>query len=206
MITVESAGQNRIAYVPGATLTVTPEAAVDAFARTRPAVVLMTLELPLAALDALTDAARAAGATVVLNATPEAIGAAPLLARIEWLVVNESEAGDLLGHGVAEASGADAARALAKLGPRVVVVTLGAAGAVIFADGETTRIAAPQVDVVDTTGAGDAACGAIAAPLAAGSDPIEAARAGVVAGTLACTAYAASMPTRAAIDQVLACG
>jgi ribokinase len=206
LITVEDAtGQNRIAYVPGATLTVTPDAAIAAFARTRPAVVLMTLELPLAALDALTDAARSAGATVVLNATPEAIGAAPLLARVDWLVVNETEAGDLLGHSVDDASGDDAARALARLGPRVVVVTLGAAGAVVFADGETTRIAAPPVAVVDTTGAGDAACGAIAARLAAGAGPIDAARAGVVAGSLACAAAGAqpSMPTRAAIDRVL---
>jgi ribokinase len=206
LITVEDAtGQNRIAYVPGATLTVTPDAAIAAFARTRPAVVLMTLELPLAALDALTDAARSAGATVVLNATPEAIGAAPLLARVDWLVVNETEAGALLGHSVDDASGDDAARALARLGPRVVVVTLGAAGAVVFADGETTRIAAPPVAVVDTTGAGDAACGAIAARLAAGAGPIDAARAGVVAGSLACAAAGAqpSMPTRPAIDRVL---
>ncbi|HET8523683.1 MAG TPA: PfkB family carbohydrate kinase, partial [Thermomicrobiales bacterium] len=71
LILVEASGQNRIAYVPGATATVTAEQAVSAFARFEPDVVLITLELPLDALSALVHAARSAGKSVVLNAAPE---------------------------------------------------------------------------------------------------------------------------------------
>jgi len=65
---------------------------------------------------------------------------------------------------------------------------------------------APSVDVVDTTGAGDAFCGAFAADLARGVDPFLAARTGVVAGSLATTIPGAypGIPRRDAIERVLA--
>ena len=206
LITVEeSTGQNRIAYVPGATLTVTPEDALAALARAEPAVVLMTLELPTATLEALVDAAGPTGATIMLNATPEAITAAPILRRVDVLVVNETEAAELLGHSVDPDTAESAAEALAALGPGVVVVTLGAAGAVVLDHGRPSRVPAPSVTVVDTTGAGDAFCGAAAARLAEGASATEAARAGVVAGSIAASRAGAqpSMPTRAEIDAAL---
>lgn len=209
LITVEEAsGQNRIAYVPGATLTVAPDAAVAAVERVRPSVLLATLELPLPTLDRLVDAARGAGATIVLNASPEAAGGRSLLSRVDVLVVNEVEAGDLLGRPVDAGTGAEAATALLESGPRRVVVTLGAAGAVVAADGRVDRLAAPVVAVVDTTGAGDAFVGAMAARLAEGSDVVGAARAGVVAGSLATTRAGAqpSMPRREEIERMLASG
>jgi ribokinase len=207
LITVEEAtGQNRIAYVPGSTATIAANQSREAVERVRPAVVLSTLEPPDDALDALFTASKASGATVILNATPEAIGARPFLERIDGLVVNETEAEDLLGYPVAADNGEAAARALSALGPRIVVVTLGAAGTAIAHDGETETIPAPQVQVVDTTGAGDAFCGAFAAALAHGADPVTAARSGVVAGSLATTVPGAypSMPRREAIEELLA--
>jgi ribokinase len=205
IVVEESTGQNRIAYVPGATRTIAADQARSAVERVQPAVILSTLEPPLEALQTLFEQGRAAGATVLLNATPEAIGARPLLGLIDGLIVNEREAADLLGYPVAAENGADAALALARLGPNIVVVTLGSAGAVIAKNGETQALPAPQVDVVDTTGAGDAFCGAFAAALARGAEPVAAARTGVVAGSLATTVPGAypSMPNRDAIESIL---
>jgi ribokinase len=206
IVVEEETGQNRISYVPGATMTLTPEQARAAVDRVRPVVVLTTLEPPLGTLDALLDASKQYGATIILNATPEAVGATRLLDRIDVLVVNETEAEDLLGNAVSTTSGEEVARSLAALGPRTVVVTLGADGAVVAHDGRTMSLPAPSVDVVDTTGAGDAFCGAFAADLARGVDPFVSARTGVVAGSLATTVPGAypGIPRRDAIERVLA--
>jgi len=206
IVVEEETGQNRISYVPGATMTLTSDQARAAVERVRPVVVLTTLEPPPETLDALLDASKQRGATIVLNATPEAIGAKPHLDRIDVLVVNETEAEDLLGNAVSATNGEEAARSLAALGPVTVVVTLGAAGAAVAHGGQTASFPAPQVDVVDTTGAGDAFCGAFAANLARGADPFLAARTGVVAGSLATTIPGAypGIPRREAIEGMLA--
>jgi ribokinase len=205
IVVEEETGQNRISYVPGATTTLTPEQARTAVDRVSPGVVLTTLEPPPQTLDALITAATELGATIVLNATPEAAGAKPLLDRIAVLVVNETEAEDLLGHPVSAANGEEAARSLGTLGPGTVVITLGAAGAAVAHDGKSASIPAPQVDVVDTTGAGDAFCGVFAADLARGLDPFSAARTGVAAGSLATTVPGAypGIPRRDAIQRML---
>jgi ribokinase len=205
IVVEEETGQNRISYVPGATMTLTPEQARAAVDRVRPVVVLTTLEPPPETIAALLDAGEQHGATIVLNATPEAVGAQPLLDRIDVLVVNETEAEDLLGQPVSAANGEAATRSLAQLGPGTVVVTLGAAGAAVTHGGQTATFPAPWVAVVDTTGAGDAFCGAFAADLARGLDPFSAARTGVVAGSLATTIPGAypSIPHRDAIERVL---
>ena len=85
IVVEESSGQNRIAYVPGATRTIAADQARAAVERVQPAVILATLEPPAEALQALFECGRAAGATVLLNATPEAIGAEPFLDLIDGL-------------------------------------------------------------------------------------------------------------------------
>jgi ribokinase len=208
IVVEEETGQNRISYVPGATMTLTPEQAQTAIDRVKPAVVMTTLEPPPETINALLDGSRNNRASIVLNASPEAIGARPFLGRIDVLVVNETEAEDLLGHTVLPATGEEAALALSTLGPVTAVVTLGAAGAALAHNGKTASFPAPRVDVVDTTGAGDAFCGAFAAELARGADPFTAARTGVVAGSLATTIPGAypGIPHRDAIEQLLAKG
>ncbi|MDP9481478.1 MAG: PfkB family carbohydrate kinase, partial [Actinomycetota bacterium] len=86
---------------------------------------------------------------------------------LDPLVVNEHEAAFLLGEKVEGVEGAlAAAPRLLDLGPKSAVITVGAAGAV-FSDGATTaHVPAPEAEVVDTTGAGDAFVGALAARLA----------------------------------------
>ena len=201
LILVEGGGQNRIAYVPGATLAVRPEEAVAAVELTRPAVVLATLELPIPVLEAMYLAARGSGAAVVLNATPEPTRGRDLVAQSNVLVVNETEAVALLGSGEATQTRKGMAQALGAWGPSVVVVTLGEDGVLLLEGGRVTEIEAPTVEVVDTTGAGDAFCGVMAAWLATGATAEEATRAGVVAGALAVTKHGAqpSMPQAAGI-------
>lgn len=208
IVVEESTGQNRISYVPGATAMISPEQATAAVRRIQPSVLLTTLEPPPESINALIDAGRAAGATVVLNASPEAPGARPFLDRLDVLVVNETEAEDLLGERVTTANGEEAALALADVGPSAAIITLGAAGAAIAAQGRTLAIPAPAVDVVDTTGAGDAFSGAFAAELARGVDLFTAVRTGVIAGSLATTIPGAypSLPDLDKIQEMLISG
>jgi ribokinase len=206
LITVEdSSGQNRIAYVPGATMTVTPEEARSAVDTLTPRVLLTTLELPAESIAAAIEGVRIRHGLVLLNATPEPDGAARFLGDIDCLIVNEPEAMALL-HRQAPADWFAAAEMLREQGPRWVIITIGPEGAVASFEGERVAIPAPAVRVTDTTGAGDALCGAFAAALAAGSTPNEALRRGVTAGSVACTIDGAqrSMPTTKQIDDLLA--
>jgi len=106
----------------------------------------------------------------------------------------------------------DAAAAARRLAGRMaapVIVTLGPDGALLQPpDGEATRIAAPRVEVTDTTGAGDAFTGALAAELARGSAIADAARFATIAAALSVTAAGArgGMPGRAAVGELMDAG
>jgi ribokinase len=186
LITIEADGDNRIAYVPGATLTIGPNQAIEAINRVRPAAIMMTLELPHETMQTLITEGRRAGAVIILNATPEPAAGASLAIQADILIANETEALELLGWGKDERDWESAASALRELGPQNVIITLGAAGAYVLAN-EVSLIEPPRVEVVDTTGAGDAFCGAFAAQIAKGAEIEFAARAGVVAGALSVT-------------------
>ncbi|MGJ7440894.1 ribokinase [Aquipuribacter sp. MA13-6] len=148
--------------------------------------------------------AREHGRTVVLTAAPapgRATDVAALLDLVDLLVVNEHEAAAL----ASERDHVSAARALAA-GARDVVVTLGARGALLVdRDGTVTPVPAPRVEAVDTTGAGDAFVGALAAATALGAPLPEALRRACAAGALAVQLHGAvpSLPTRAAVDALL---
>jgi ribokinase len=206
LIIVDETGQNRIAYVPGATATIDVGWATEALRRSRAGVLLTTLELPASALRTLYGEARRAGATIINNATPEPGDGREIAAMADVLIVNETEASELLGIRDGVLDWLEIAEALRRLGPPAVIVTLGEAGAAVVADGIAERLPAPKVDVVDSTGAGDAFSGAFAARIAAGADLLSAARAGVVAGSLAVTKAGAqpSMPRRDDIERLLA--
>lgn len=161
-------GENSIIVTPGANLEVTP-AAVDTAAEVISAarVCVLQAEIPVESVARAAELAREAGTRLVLNAAP-AVALDPVTYEAaDPLVVNEHEAAILLGATVDDP--AAAAAALLARGTRSVIVTLGAAG-LVGADGAGTWSApARQVQVRDTTGAGDAFVGALAAELAAGS-------------------------------------
>jgi ribokinase len=189
LIVVDEAGENSIVVVPGANATVTAPADVGT-AR----VVLCQLEVPLATVAAALAAGRAAGATTILNPAPAAPLPADVVAVCDVLIPNEHEV-ELLG----------GAAALLAAGCGAVVVTRGGAGVDVHQGGEMTHVDPFPVAVVDTTGAGDAFCGSLAARIAAGDALLDAVRWAAAAGALATTVHGAvpAQPLAAAIEQLL---
>lgn len=188
LIAVDRAGENTIVVSSGANARVSAadvEAARDVLANA--AVTLVQHEVPE---DAVAAAIAAAGGTVVLNPAP----ARPIVAPVDVLVPNRGELEALAGRAgdpVELARSLDSARA--------VVVTLGNEGAAVIEGSRVERIPAPRVDAVDTTGAGDAFCGALAQALDAGADLVEAARWAVRAAAASVTKPGAQggLPRRA---------
>ena len=192
VITVDESGENTIVVSPGANGLVGVADVADAGPLLQSAAVtLLQLEIPLRTVR---EAALAAGGTVILNAAPAQALPDDMVAAADVLVVNEPELETLVG--------SDDPSEAAGLPVPATVVTLGAEGAAIVADGSVTNYPAPVVDVIDTTGAGDAFCGALAAGIDAGLDLEEAVPRAVIAGALATTAIGArsAMPTVAELD------
>ena len=159
---------------------------------------LVQLEVPLAAVAAAARRARAQGAIILLNPSPPRQDLEETVGLSQWLVPNRLEATLLTGI----ADPAAAGRALRAQGPEVVCVTLGAEGALVVTRGEERQIAAPKVQAVDTTGAGDAFMGALAVALCEGRDPFGAAEFAVAAGALATRRKGAqaALPTREELE------
>ena len=185
-IYVDAGGRNSIVVAPGANARLDAGFVASALAAiATPAVVLAQLESPVEAVAAALRFGREHGATTLLNPAP-ANAAAPgaLLALADVLTPNETEFAALLGRHVGERIDADAVSGIDQgrlhalcrdLGHDAsVVVTLGASGCLVshpesdLRGDETAcyRISADSVRVVDTTGAGDAFNGALAASLA----------------------------------------
>ena len=207
VIIVEDGGENRIAYIPGATLSVSPAELVEALDRTRPVVYLQPNEVPAVTARAGLVRAGEIGALRILNAAPDPGNVKPLLDEVDVLVVNEGEARALVGSGD-ELQGDPRAltRLLASELDVSVVVTAGAAGAFAMHEGAAMHVSAPEVKVVDTTGAGDAFCGALAASLGRNQTFEDALRWAVAAGGLATTVAGAqpSIPIEDAVRALVA--
>jgi ribokinase len=140
----------------------------------------------------------------VLNAAPARVVPADLLRQVDLLILNESELATLAGRAVPEGQEPAAARRLFEAGVAVVVVTLGARGALIVDDLTPTPVAAYRVEAVDTTAAGDAFVGALAARYRGRDTLLDAARFAAAAGALACTRPGAqpSLPTLAEVERL----
>lgn len=186
LITVTRDGENEIVVSPGANATVTGDDVRAAEADLRAAAVLLCqLELGVEVVAAASRVAAASGVRVVLNAAPPRWLPDDVLAACDPLVVNVHEANHLLGSDLPAEQMPRAARGLLALGPRSVIVTLGAGGA-LWADGSGgAHVPARSVAVVDTTGAGDAFVGSLAVRLAGGAGLDEATAYAVRAGTAA---------------------
>jgi ribokinase len=199
----EGSGENLIVVVPGANAVLTPEDAVVDRVRLAD-VLLLQLEVPLATVQA---AAEAATGTVVLTPAPSQQLPAELLARVDVLVPNEHELAELAGADPGERSPAELAALARSLASAAVVVTLGARGALVVPGngGPVLLQPPPPVTAVDSTGAGDCFCGALAAALAGGSPLPEAVRFAVAAAALSTTGPGArgALPDEDAVRAVL---
>ena len=174
LITVAADGGNQIAVAPGANRLV-EDFPAEALAGAH-GTLLLSFEAPDPVLCQAAEAAVQAGWSIVVNPAPSRPLPPRLLACHPLLVPNEHEATDLTGQSDPE----QAAVLLQEQTGAAVIVTLGREGALLcMADG-VQRIAAPIVDAVDTTGAGDCLCGTLAANIAQGL-PLAEALAGAVA-------------------------
>ncbi len=185
MISVDHAGENIITVAPGANHEVGAAEVHVALAEPQN-VLVVCAEIPVEVIVAALARHRAS----ILNLAPAPADAAAIVAgaRPDWLVVNETEAGAVLGRpvrGLAEAG--EAAAALLTTGARHAVVTAGAHGAALAGPDGAGAIGAFRVDAVDTVGAGDTFVGALAVALAAGIPAAEAVRAASAAGATAAT-------------------
>lgn len=195
-------GENSILSAPQANLalqTALVEAAREAIAAA--GALLLQFEAPMEANIVAARIARAAGTRVVLNPAPVVAHPPELLALADVLVVNEVEAAMLAG------GTHPAAQARTLLGGReLAVVTLGEQGAVFAtASGEAGVVEAFPVQAIDSVGAGDAFCAALAVALCEGHTAAAAVRFAAAAGALAVTAAGAatSLPRREAVDRLL---
>ncbi|MFT7835278.1 PfkB family carbohydrate kinase [Saccharothrix sp. BKS2] len=189
-ITVTPDGENSIVVAPGANSDV-GESDVDALTWAGVSVLACSLEVPVGTVARAVEAAAAHGVRPVLNLSPVAPVPAAALALLDPLIVNEHEAAALAG----------SPGALLDLGPKSAVVTLGARGALVVTPEGVTEVGAPEVSVVDTTGAGDAFAGALAAGLANGEPLPVAARFAARVAALSVTA-AGAQPSYPTLDRV----
>ena len=188
MITVDDCGENQIVVVPGANGHLGVHD-VDRFADTITGadVLLLQLEVPAETVGAAVAVARSAGVRVILDPAPAPTGAIPeFFFNVDLLCPNQAEISVICGrscHSVDEIS--KAAASLRKRGIANVVVTLGEQGALLCDDQGCRLVGSSRVDVVDTTGAGDAFAAALAVHWAQHDRLEDAVRFANAAGALA---------------------
>ncbi|MFZ9541644.1 MAG: ribokinase [Ilumatobacteraceae bacterium] len=192
LISVDASAENSIVVVPGANAHLgigIVDAHRDVISRAH--VVLCQLEIPVSGVEAAFAIAKAGGATTILNPAPAAELTRSLLQLCDVITPNQHELALLGG-----------TSALLAAGVSTVLVTLGARGMHIVSNSGEIDIPPFAVRAIDTTGAGDAACGALATALSRGMDIGQAARRAAAAGALAATKHGAvpSLPFKADID------
>lgn len=210
-ITVDANSENAIVVSPGANAMLTADhvAAADVVGRAR--VVLVQLEVPMAAVAA--TVATATGA-VIVNPAPARPLPRMVIDRTAILIPNRSELAAIAGRSL-PANGGESENDIVSMAStliagdgnaRQVIVTLGADGVMLVDRTGPQRFAARPVDAVDTTGAGDCFCGSLAARLALGEPTVDAVVWAMTAASISVTRAGASssMPTAAEVAEALA--
>jgi ribokinase len=184
VLLVAESGENQIVSTAAAAGALTPAMAAALLAELAPGdSVLLQGNLSLATTRACLEEARARGLRTLLNAAPVAFDHGGLWPLVDLALVNEAESRTLTG----DAAPGAAAAALRAAGAGTVVVTLGAAGAMLAGPDGMRAVAAPPVAAVDSAGAGDVLCGVLAAALDRGLAPLQGLRWAVAAAALAVT-------------------
>ncbi|MEW9806519.1 ribokinase [Mesorhizobium sp. ZMM04-5] len=207
----ETTGNNAIIVCPGAASMISPEDIDANAALIRSAGVFVTqLEQPVAAAQHALEIARQAGVTTILNPAPAATLPDRMFALSDYVTPNETEAGELTGMAVETVDDARrAADRLLAMGVGTVIVTLGEKGALLHAKGASEHVPAVSAGpVVETTGAGDAFNGGLAAALSRGFAPPEAVRFACAVAGISVTrpGTAPSMPSLAEVEALLRAG
>ncbi len=205
-ILLDDEGENRIILAPGANAQLSTQD-IDAASATLAQAKLLVcqLETPLATVLHAISYAKKAGVTVLLNPAPAQLLDDQVLAQVDYLVLNETEATLLSGLTVTDiASAQSAAAALQQHGAHVVLITMGALGVWVASATEAYHLPAYAVKVVDTTGAGDSFVGAFAVAIAEGQTLHAACMFAQSAAALAVTKLGAqtSIPHRKEVEQL----
>ncbi|MGC9502535.1 ribokinase [Baaleninema sp.] len=207
VVSVDRSGENAIVIVPGANGEV-DESDVQRLKAllTDAKVLLLQLEIPTPAVEAAAKAAQEAGVTVILDPAPASDFSESLYEYVDILTPNEIEASQLLGVSVNDPETAlQAASAFRRRGVKRAIVTLGARGVAYATAEEAAFVPAFAVEVVDTTAAGDAFNGALAAAIDRRLSWLDALRWAMTAGALSATTVGAqpSMPDLAMVEEAL---
>jgi len=188
-VIVDEKGENEITVAPGANHTLDRRdirAAEDGIEAAD--VLLLQLEIRDEPIEAAVDIAAGAEVKVILNPAPAQQLPETILDGVDYLTPNQSEARILAaGDPDADTADRDIAGDLRDLGVENVVMTLGADGALIVSEDRVEQVSAPTVEVLDTTGAGDAFNGALAVAMARGRSLSEAVAFACAAGAHATT-------------------
>ena len=204
-ILIDPDGDNSIVIVPQANMRLSVEDIERASESIAAAdVLLLQLEVPIAASQRAAEIAKSNGATVVLNPAPAQELPDDFLAQVDILTPNAVETESLSGVKVSTSADAErAAKVLLNKGLSAVILTLGERGALLLTSDLTQQVPAYAVEVVDTTAAGDAFCGGLATGLARGENLVDAVAFANAVGALAVTVLGAapSMPTAAQVEE-----
>ncbi len=202
MIAVAANGENSIVVASGANFKVSVEDVNNARDIMRDTdLLLLQLECPMEAVTAAVELAKAYDVPVVLNPAPAQPLSQVLLSNVDVLTPNQEELVMLTGEKELD----NAIRKVLDWGVKNLVITLGANGARVVADGIDRHIPAHEITAVDTTAAGDAFNGALAVALAEGKPLFEAVNYGMAAGALSATKRGAqpSLPIREAVEALM---
>jgi len=204
---VASSGENMIVVTSGANAAITPQH-VTATPLEGQRILLSQLESPAQAIEALFRAGAAKGALRMLNAAPALPQGAALFPLVDILILNQTELAAYAKLDQEPVRLEEVSRASRKLMSRpdqVVIVTLGAAGVACIRRDEAFLIEGRKVKAVDTTGAGDCFCGALAACLSINMDLREAVEMANAAAALSVqkSGAAPSMPSKREVEAFL---
>ena len=205
IIVVDSNGQNSIVLSPGANGKVSP-ADVKTASFSDHKLLLLQLEIPIETVLSAAQHAKEKGLRVLLNPAPARALPEELISLPDFILPNETELSLLTNQPVIDITSAEkAAKILLELGAQNVIVTLGANGALIVSSKQVTHVNAYNVEVVDTTAAGDAFIGGFASALLQNESLEESVRYGCACGALATTKFGAqpSLPTKEEVDRFL---
>ena len=202
-IIVDEAGENQIAVDFGANRALKP-ADVQAHREVIKAsgAVVVQMEIPVSTAMEAMKVGRDCGVITVLNPAPYQTVESGWQ-NVDVITPNQSEARLILGLAPdSDTRTEELAKGIRDKGVGAVVMTLGAEGAYVDSDSFTGAIPGRSVDVVDTTGAGDAFAAAITTSLAEGAELRDAVAFAVVAGSLAVTKYGVipALPFRSEVE------
>lgn len=199
-IRVDSQSQNNIVVVPLANFKITKAQVDEAFEKTPNTKVLLTqLEIPWEVNRHAISLAKQKGLIVVLDPAPASNPEPTAWDLVDIVTPNESEASSLTGVKVTdEASAIAAGQWFLDQGVKNAVITMGSQGVVLVNQEQRIRFAAPEVNAIDTTAAGDAFAGYLGAMLAEGKPLEQAIQIAVKAASISVTKVGASssLPTR----------